>query len=164
VLSDEDMRRIIEEQPHGPIRQGPNLMSVGVTNLEGFVRNLAEGAKHSRRAMRLGCYVEVISLRLQHTELWLRLYWVAKNRKRKTIPPGENGPTFGAMIHRCKELGFRADLIERLSEFNDDRKKAIHHYLMGDIQYSDLKQYCQRSEGLDGDVREYVISEIGIEL
>ena len=164
LVSEDEMRKIIRRQPHGPVRALPNLLTIGVTDVDRFGLNMEEGAKRSRRAMKLGCYLEVISLRIQHAELWLRMYWVAKNNKGKIIDPEKRGPTFGDMIGRCAGLGFRSDLIKRLEDFNDDRRKAVHSYLMGSIAYADLRDCCERSAGLDADVRQYVMNEVAVEL
>lgn len=107
------------------------------------------------------CYMEVISLRLQHSEFWLRLYYVAKNQKGRIFESSDK-KTFGVIINDCKKIGFRKDLIDRLEDFNKQRINAIHKYLLGGTDYDELKKVCFRSNGLDKEVGKYVRNDIGI--
>ncbi len=123
--------------------------------------NLKEGAELSRRAYESGCYIEVISLRLQHIDFWLRAYWVARN-KGGEIFDAKDKRTFRALIEDCKKLGFDEELIERMRSFNQARVDSIHKYLLGAIRYADLAAVCDNHRGLDSDVRKYVCQHVGI--
>ena len=64
----------------------------------------------------------------------------------------------------CSRLGFRADLIERLKEFNSHRINEIHKYLLCATGYEYLRNVCVTTAGLDGEVGEYVRNEMGISI
>ncbi len=49
--------------------------------------NLKAGPSRAKHALEQGCYLEVISLRLQHAELWLRMFWVVKNKRGRIFEP-----------------------------------------------------------------------------
>src|ERR1041385_5387401 len=50
-----------------------------IVNGEQAISNVAELIARAERAFELGCYIEAMSLRLQHMELWLRVFHLAKN-------------------------------------------------------------------------------------
>jgi hypothetical protein len=162
VLTDAEINELMVLSPSGTFKSGPNLLTIGIKNLTSFVDNLNVGGEISRKAFEQGFYIETISLRLQHIEIYLRMYFVVKNRKGKIIDADSDKRTFGNFINDCKTLNFDETLIGELVEFNNFRIKAIHKYLLGEIAYSDLKDVCIRTKGLDARVREYVFKEIGI--
>ncbi len=161
TLTDNEMAELIQLSPPGTFKTGPNLKTMGVVDIERAFDNLKEGPGRTRHALEQGCYLEVISLRLQHAELWLRMFWVVKNNQGKIFEPNDKRP-FGAIINDCGNLGFRSDLVVRLREFNQHRINAIHKYLLGVTDYDELKAVCMKTTGLDGEVGEYVRNEIGI--
>ncbi|MGQ3684249.1 MAG: hypothetical protein ACUBOA_04435 [Candidatus Loosdrechtia sp.] len=163
TLTGEEMQELIRLSLPGAFQKGPNLLTMGVTDVGRAFDNFKEGPARTRHALENGCYLEVISLRLQHTEFWLRMFWVAKNRGRK-IFESDDRRTFGMIIKDCNDLGFRSDLVVRLKEFNQHRINAIHKYLLGATDYNELKNVCEASTGLDGEVGEYVRNEIGIHI
>ena len=161
TLSDEEMQELIRLSPSGAFNTGPNLVTMGVVDVATAFDNFKEGPSRSKHALEQGCYLEVISLRLQHAEFWLRMFWVAKNKQGSIFAPADKR-TFGVIINDCSNLGFRSDLIDRLREFNQHRINAIHKYLLGATDYDELKDVCEASTGLDGEVGEYVRNEVGI--
>jgi hypothetical protein len=161
TLTDEEMKELIPLSPSGTFKTGPNLIAMGVVNVDMAFGNFKEGPDRTKHALEQGCYLEVISLRLQHAELWLRMFWVAKNQQGRIFEPDDRR-TFGAIINDCSNLGFRQDLITRLREFNQHRINTIHKYLLGATGYAELRLVCETSTGLDGEVGEYVRNEVGI--
>jgi hypothetical protein len=161
TLTDDEMKELIRLSPPSTFKSLPDMQTLGVTDIECAFQNFKEGAERSKHAFESGCYLEVISLRLQHTEFWLRMFWVAKNRKGKVFDPNDKR-TFGAIINDCSNLGFRTDLLARLKDFNEHRINAIHKYLLGATDYDELKKVCESNTGLDREVGEYVANEIGI--
>jgi len=159
TLTDGEFRELIQLSPPGTFWSLPSLQEIGVVDVEKAFQNLKEGPDRTGHAMRNKCYLEVISLRLQHAEFWLRMYWVAKNPRRRIFDLDDRR-TFGNLVKDCACLGFRHDLVCRLKTFNRDRVDAIHRYLLGATDYDDLKKVCEDSTGLDGDVGEYVKQEI----
>lgn len=160
-LTNPEMQELIRLSPLGTFKSGPNLLTIGITDVDMAFKNFKEGPERVRHALKNGCYLEVISLRLQHAEFWLRLFYVSKNRSGKIFNPNDKR-TFGEIINDCKLLGFRPDLIKRLKDFNKQRINAIHKYLLGSTDYDELKELCIYSTGLDGEVGRYVRDEIGI--
>jgi len=70
--------------------------------------------------------------------------------------------TFGMIIGQCARLGFSDQLIARLRGFNTERVTAVHKYLLGATGYEALRTACDKYEGLDAEVQQSVISEIGV--
>jgi hypothetical protein len=139
----------------------PHLKKMGVLDIERSLRHFQEGSQRSRHAFEHGCYLEVISLGVQHIEFWLRMYWVVKNEKEKIFETNDRR-TFGMIIDDCSKLGFRTDLISRLRDFNEKRISAIHKYLLGGTDYDELKKVCKINSGLDIIVRDYIVDQVGI--
>jgi len=104
TLSDEEMKEIIRLSPSGTFKTFPNLVTMGVVDVGRAFDNSKEGPSRSRHALEQGCYLEVISLRLQHAEFWLRMFWVAKNR-RGSIFAQNDRRAFGVIIKDCSDLG-----------------------------------------------------------
>jgi hypothetical protein len=163
TLTNEEMKELIKLSQTGAFKKGPNMLTMGVTDVRRAFENFKEGPARTRHALENGCYLEVISLRLQHSEFWLRMFWVNKNKDRKIFDPDDKR-TFGKIIQDCYDLGFRSDLIDRLRQFNQHRINAIHKYLLGFTDYDELQQVCETSKGLDGEVGEYVRNVIGISI
>ena len=163
TLSDEEMQELIRLNPSGTFKTLSNLVTMGVVDVDKAFNNSKEGPTRSRHALEQGCYLEVISLRLQHAEFWLRMFWVAKNRQ-GSIFAQDDRRTFGVIIKDCSDLGFRLDLINRLKEFNQHRINAIHKYLLGATDYDELRDVCDASTGLDEEVGKYMRNEVGIVL
>jgi hypothetical protein len=164
TLTDSEMNEITQLSPRGYFKRAPNLLTIGVKNVPGFVENLNIGGQKSIQAFEQGFYIETISLRLQHIEIYLRMFYVFKNRNGKLIDSDTDKRTFGNFINDCKTLDFDEDLLNELKEFNEYRIKAIHKYILGEISYDDLKIVCDDTKGLDARVREYVFTEIGVEI
>jgi hypothetical protein len=159
IITDAEMNELMDLSPNGEIKNGPNLFTLGIKNLEIFIENLNEGSIISEQAFEQGFYIETISLRLQHIELYLRMFVVVKNKKGKIIDSETDKRTFGNFINECDTLGFDKTLIAEMKDFNEYRIIAIHKYLLGEIRHSDLKEVCIRTKGLDARIREYVFIE-----
>lgn len=161
TLTNEEMQELVRLSPLETFKTVPNMLTLGVSDIERAFENFREGPARSRHALEHRCYLEVISLRLQHAEFWLRMFWVARNRGGRIFEPDDRR-TFGVIISDCSNLGFRPDLVVRLREFNQHRVNSIHKYLLGATDYEELRNVCEASTGLDGEVGEYVRKEIGI--
>jgi hypothetical protein len=161
TLTDAEMQELVRLRPSGTFKTGPNLLTLGVVDLEQAFLNYKEGAARSHHAYSAGCFIEVISLRLQHMDFWLRSFWVARNHKGKIFDAADKR-TFGVLVTDCEKLGFEFSLVERMRSFNSARVSSIHKYLLGAIRYEDLKPVCDAHKGLDADVGGYVREQIGI--
>lgn len=160
-LTDAEMQELTRLSPPTTFKSGPNLLKIGVTDIKKAFQNYKEGKDRSRHALQNGCYLEVISLRIQHAEFWLRIFYVVKNKRGKIFDPNDKR-TFGVIINDCKQLGFSHDLIKRLKDFNHHRVNAIHKYLLGKTDYEKLREVCTFTTGLDGEVGKYVRDNVGI--
>jgi hypothetical protein len=150
---------LIDLAPLGTFLVLPGAAGLGVSDNLQFLANLKDVHVRHRRAMACECYVEVIALRVQHIELWLRMYWVTKNPGRKVFAADAKS-TFGHVIGCCENAGFDADLVTQLRAFNDVRTAAVHKYILGNIEYDGLRQAALDHHELDAAVVEYVEAQI----
>ena len=160
TLTDAEMGELIRLKPAGTFKEFPNILTIGVVDLPQAVADLKEGKERAKHAYD-SCYVEVISLRLQHIDFWLRLFWVARNRDGKIFEASDKR-TFGVLVTDCAKLGFDTTFVERMRSFNASRVDVIHKYLLGAIRYEDLRAVCDSHFGLDREVGEYVRRETGV--
>lgn len=161
TLTDAEMQELVRLRPPGAFKTGPNLLTLGVVNLDQAFLNYKEGAARSKHAYDSGCFIEVISLRLQHIDFWLRCFWVARNRKGQIFDASDKR-TFGVLVTDCERLRFDSSLIQRMRSFNASRVDSIHKYLLGAIRYDDLEPICDAHNGLDSDAGNYVREQIGV--
>jgi hypothetical protein len=161
TLTDAEMQELVSLRPPGMFKTLPNALTLGVVDLKQAVLNYKEGASRSQHAYDVGCFIEVISLRLQHIDFWLRSFWVARNQKGKIFDAADKR-TFGVLVSDCEKLGFEPSLVQRMRSFNATRVDSIHKYLLGAIRYEDLKPVCDAHKGLDADVGSYVRKQIGV--
>lgn len=120
------------------------------------IQNLGEVQSHIGNALKSGCYLEVIDLRLQFVDFWLRYYYV-----NKAVPGAQRWREFGRLVEECAQLGLEHDLTNKLKKFNTDRKDAVHGFLVGRTSYNKLKTIVEESEPLMHDVALFVIEQCG---
>jgi len=155
VLAEE----LVDVAPAGTFTALPKVVHLGVSDVKQFLANTYEVTDRHRHAVEVGCYLEVIALRTQHMELWLRMYWVVKNRKGKLFEPGGR-LTFGDVIDRCEQSGLDSELVKDLRAFKQVRNDAVHNYILGDIAYEELLQAASDHKDLDSRVVDTVTREI----
>jgi hypothetical protein len=162
-LTHEELLELISLKPSRTFVDLPNASTLGITDLDKQIRNLKERHRRIYHALSSGCFIEVIVLRVQYIEIWLRMYWVVQNNQNQIFSPTGPGSrkTFGSIIDGCEKCGFRSDLIDRLRKFNTERNNALHKYFLGDTDYAALEQVCKQTAGLDREVEKYVVAEIG---
>jgi hypothetical protein len=160
-LTHAEMLELVRLSPVGTFGTAPNALTLGVTDLSQFVYNFREGPERSKKAFEAGCYMEVLSLRLQHIELWLRMFWVVRNKGRRIFESTDKR-SFGVILKDCADIGLEPDLCARLERFNQSRINAIHKYLLGATDYDAMKDTCVENKGLDVDVQKWVMKEIGV--
>lgn len=161
TLTHEEMLELVRLSPPGAFKTGPNLLTLGVVDVNQFYSNFKEGPERAKKAFEAGCYMEVLSLRLQHIELWLRMFWVAGNKDGRIFESTDRRP-FGAILKDCEKVGLAPNLVARLDGFNASRIDAIHKYLLGVTDYNGMREACVENTGLDTEVREWVMKEIGV--
>ena len=123
--------------------------------VEQAMANLAELARRVRHARAAECLVEVVSLRLQYMDIWLRIYF--ENTPHQSLRQQE----FGRLLKQCLDAGLDKELYDRLHRFNKGRVRAIHGYLVGKMRYSDLSLVVDESDGLSESLAEFVLLNSG---
>lgn len=159
-LTTAEMDELVRLSPKGRFMLLPQLQHIGVVNIQKSMSNLQDGAAKSKHALQQGCFIEVIALRTQHAEFWLRMFWAAKNTNGKIFAPSDKR-TFGVIINHCIALGLPQELGDRLQAANQHRIDAVHKYLLGETDYAALGEACTANQGLDADVRAFVVMAIG---
>jgi len=137
----------------------PNLNSIGVMDLTRAVQNYTEAAIRAKSAYAQGFFFEVINLRVQHIEMWLRILVVHEHGSGYVITPNDKR-TFGQIIEECVSV-LPSALVDRLRAFNRSRIAAVHKYLLGGTDYVALKIACDDSAGIDGEVYSFVVGRVG---
>lgn len=154
-----EMNAMIASSAPGSFVALPDLTKIGVIDVAQSSKNFVEGSARSRNALAQGFYIEVINLRVQHTECWLRILYVHSRGEGVVIAPDDRR-TFGQVIGDCASL-LPPDLLDRLRSFNKSRTEAVHKYLLGGTDYNKLKAACDSSTGLDGIVYNLVLDTVG---
>ncbi len=160
-LTAAEWQELVDLSDPGEILSLPNLRLIGTGDIDRAIMNLGEIVERIKRAIGQGCYLEVISLRLQQMEFWLRLFYVAANKKGEIIAPDDKR-TFGQIVTDCARLGFEPAIVIRPREFNKHRIDAIHKYVLGATDYNELQRVCEKFTGLPDQVCAYVGRKIGL--
>lgn len=134
---------------------------LGIVSVEQAVTNIAELMTRADRAVELGCYIEAMSLRLQHMELWLRIYWIARNGTGRLFE-SDDRRTFGQIITDCERVGFDTDLVRLMRAFNLHRTRAIHKFILGATDYEHLRVICARYTALPARVGVFTRKSLGV--
>jgi hypothetical protein len=123
--------------------------------VEQAMSNLAELTNRVRHARFSNCLIEVVSLRLQYMDIWLRVYF-------ENTPHTEaRQQEFGRLLKQCLQKGLDKSLYDRIQRFNKDRVKAIHGYLLGIMKYDELSVVVAQSDGLSEVLAEFVLLSCG---
>lgn len=154
--TDLDLWQLVENEPEGTFRL---YKADGVGTEERIQQHLSNSDELEKRlthAVESKCVIEVISLRLQVIDFWLRMYY--SNR----APKGSvREREFGRLIKQCFDLGMPESLYLRLKTFNARRVDAIHGYVVGSTSYDALVPVAEATERLLKDVVIFVVSHSG---
>ena len=112
--------------------------------VERAMANQAELAARIRHAKASNCLIEVISLRIQFLDLWLRVFF------ENTPHQGPREKEFGALAQTVPQAGSDKNLYDRIHKFNRRRVEAIHGYLIGITTYEEMGAVVGESEELTG--------------
>jgi hypothetical protein len=139
----------------------PNGKDIGMVNFERALENQSIIIERAKSARANGFYLEFISLKIQYLEFYLKIYWVSKHPNSKVL--NENSKIFfGRLVDECLEYGFDPVLSKTLFQFNKERKKAIHQFMMGATGEEELAMVCEKYAKLGNEVYNYVIDECGV--
>src|SRR5687767_11836997 len=109
---------MVSLSPPGTHAMLPNVATAGPHNIDQASRNLVDVRQREKRALDNGFFVEVIALRSQATELFLRMYVAAK--RRAPFPVGDKS-TLGTLIDEAGRHGLAPVLVARRRSFNAGR-------------------------------------------
>ena len=123
--------------------------------VEQSIRNMDEFAKRVKHAKASNCLIEVISLRLQYMDMWLRIFF------ENTPHHEKRQQEFGRLLKQCLHKGLNKLLYDKIYKFNKERVNAIHGYLIGALKYDDLTKIISTTDGLSEDLTEFVILNSG---
>jgi len=124
-------------------------------HIQQSLNNKNEIAKRIDHARESNCLIELISLRLQFIEMWLRVYY-------NNVPHKESRQQeFGRFIRQCFDAGLDKKIYDKLVKFNKDRRTAIHGYLLGEMKYDDFSVTVADSDGLAEEIIRFVILNSG---
>jgi len=160
-LSDAEFAELIRLSPPGTFTKLPNLRFAGLHDFDQALANLVEIGERGERAFAAGFYVEVLALRSQSLELFLRLYLAAKPQAPTPVEPDDRRP-LGALIDAVEKLGFDPTMVAAMKAFNRDRRAGIHRLLLGEASYDSLRGVCETSAGLTQQVVAAIAKEIGV--
>lgn len=124
-------------------------------DLQQAMKNLGELRERTYHARQMGCLIEVVSLRLQYMDMWLRVYF-------ENTPHSEaRARDFARLLKQCFSQGLGKGLYDRILKFNKDRVNAIHGYLVGVMRYEDLANVVAESDGLSEELIEFILVNSG---
>jgi hypothetical protein len=153
----DEINKELKSEPEGTFKlfHGSN---IGVAeDINQHINNHNEINQRISNAVQAGCYIEVISLRLQVIDYWLRIFVVNQS-------PEENREReFGRLLKQCYELGLNKNkkLYDNLKTFNSNRIKAIHGYVIGQISYEKLSEVVDYSRSLMNETTIFVLENTG---
>jgi hypothetical protein len=162
-LSDDEFAELVRLSPPGSHVQLPHLNLAGLQDLEQALANVLGIGDRTKHAFDAGFYVEVIALRSQSAELFLRLYLAAKAQPPTPFHPDDRRP-LGVLIGDAEKVGFDADCVRALRAFNNDRRAGLHRFLLGAASYECLRQVCEASAELTKQVAHAIGRELGVVL
>ncbi len=154
--TDLELFRLVETQPPGTFKLYRAVGAGVEEHIQQHLKNTDELRKRIKHAVASGCLIEVISIRLQIIDYWLRIYFV--NHPSSVSPRKKE---FGALVEQCRELGLSNELYQRLRAFNRHRINAIHGYVVGATSYQDLDPIVKESDCLLRELVEFVIVNSG---
>ena len=147
----------IETEPEGTFRLF-RADGVGTQErIQQHLRNFDELSSRINHATATGCVIEVISLRLQVIDFWLRVFF-----SNRSSPGQTRQREFGRILKQCFELGLSEAIYRRLKAFNRQRIDAIHGYVVGSTSYEALRPVAVESDVLLRDVVAFVVSNSGV--
>lgn len=123
--------------------------------VERSMANMEDLSKRITHAKNQNCLIEVISLRIQYMDVWLRVFF-------ENVPHEETRQQeFGRLLKQCFKLGLEKSLYDQIHKFNKNRVKAIHGYLIGLTSYDELEDVINESDGLSEKLAEFVVTNSG---
>lgn len=126
-------------------------------NVEQSIDNGSVLVTSINRAQAAGCFVEVLSLKLQFADDWLR-YFIKSKAPQEDV---EKLREFGKVVTTAEGHGFDQALVDRLRAFATARNHAQHGFVAGRLPYAAIEQAAQDHAGLVGQVYRQVLLSSG---
>lgn len=123
--------------------------------VEQSIRNMSTVANKIALARSANCLIEVVSLRLQFMDVWLRIYFT------NTEQIERRERDFVKLLKQCFRAGLQKDIYDSILQFNKHRVEAIHGYLLGLTSYEVLSGVINESDGLAEQLAEFVLLNSG---
>lgn len=139
----------------------PNAKNIGIINFQKSLENMSIIIDRAKMALENKFFTEFISLKIQFLEYYLKIYWVSKNPNNEVLDENSR-KFFGTLINECKKFGFDSVLIDKIEDFNNQRVKVIHKFLMGGISELEMEDVCNKYSKLGNELYQYVIMECGV--
>lgn len=133
-----------------------NVNSVGVGDINNFIINFRGINGRIKQSKNAGFHIESMSLQLQLIDLWLRE--LIKEKTGEQYIFGEKH-FFGDIIQKSKQL-LPAELYERINNFNEVRKEAIHNFIYGGTSYDEIENISKKYYSLHVEVFKFVIKKV----
>jgi hypothetical protein len=153
----EAIRKALSTSPYGTFKLFRGDGTGVDETIEQHMKNHEKFGLRIKHAKEVGCWIEVISLRLQVIDYWLRVYFVNRapigNSRRRE---------FGRLLEQCRELGLENNIFNKLRVFNEHRINAIHGFIVGRTDYETLKDVVLESESLVTETIIHVLDNTGI--
>jgi hypothetical protein len=147
----------VEAEPEGTFRLFRADRVGTEKRIQQHLSNLDEISSRINHAATSGCSIELISLRLQVIDFWLRVFF--SNRAPADLARERE---FGRLLRQCFDLGLPEPLYQRLNTFNKRRIDAIHGYIIGATSYETLNPIAADSDLLLREVIVFVVTNSGV--
>jgi len=152
---DLELYRLVENSPIGSWRMF-TADKAGVQNyLKQHFKNHDNIKKKIKNAVDCKCFIEVISLRLQVIDYWLRIFL------ENALPEIKRDREFGRLINQAKDAGLPESIHGKLAEFNKTRIAAIHGFAIGTTSYEQIQEEAHKSQSLLVETITYVVNNSG---
>lgn len=154
--TDTELFRKVENSPVGTFKL---FIADGVGTEENFaqhLRNLDVISEKIAHAAANECFIELMSLRLQVIDFWLRVYFynVPENTESRERE-------FGRLIKQCFKLGLDKRIYDSLLRFNKHRVEAIHGFMIGTISYEKIEEVAVEADKILRESIEYILKNSG---
>jgi hypothetical protein len=153
----EAIRKALATSPYGTFKLFRGEGAGIDETIEQHMKNHEIFGLRIKHAKDVGCWIEVISIRLQVIDYWLRVYFVNK------APVGYiRRKEFGRLLNQCREFGLGINLFNKLRVFSENRINAIHGFIVGRTDYENLKDVVFESESLISETIIRVLENSGV--
>jgi hypothetical protein len=153
---DLNLYREVENSPAGSYKM---FIATGAgieENINQHMQNIRELKIRINHANSVNCFIEVISIRLQIIDYWLRLFYSSKAKSAE-----KREREFGRFLKQSFDLGLDKNLYDKLLKFNMHRINAIHGYVIGTISYETINKVALESNKLLKESVEFVVLNSG---